>query len=417
MSLINKMLNELELKKKRDANHSKVLFGVMPIMRKQRGSAKTRIILLVIILAFVFGVFWYSKEQLIVSLKKAAESVKSKIVSKQSTLEVKTEEIGSPEIKIMPASEPVSVKQSISLQSIIVERKNDKSIVNFILSSPATYYIEQSPDNQKLFITLDDVVLEGNLPVNLDKTFLMALDTVQNKNNTKIIITLLPGTEVGDVRFVQLPRPHLHLSFSNSQLTKSAMSKKLSPLTPEQLEIEKLKEIQRFLAHDKTHGAIHHLHLFLGDFPNNLQARTMLVSLLIKSGRVREADEILKIGLNKNNNYIPFVKLKARILIEQHDSVAATNLLEKHASVSHDMELMAMLASLYQQQQHFMAAAHMYNQMTKIQPLDSRWWVGLGMALEGARKVNAALEAYRRASEISNTPPELREFIRNKLNK
>ena len=58
-----------------------------------------------------------------------------------------------------------------------------------------------------------------------------------------------------------------------------------------------------------------------------------------------------------------------------------------------------------------------YNQMTKILPHDSRWWVGLGMSLESAQKVNAALEAYRRASEISNIPPELREFISNKIRK
>jgi len=219
------------------------------------------------------------------------------------------------------------------------------------------------------------------------------------------------------VLFVAEPKPHLRMVFSNSQLTNSSMLKTPTPLSKEQREIESLKEIQNFLVENKIKNAIHKLHLFVGNFPGNLQARILLVSLLIENGRIRKADEILMIGLNRHHDYIPFVKLKARILLKKNNPKAASLLLEKHMATTNDVELLGILAALYQEQGRFMPAAEIYNQLTKIQPQKTEWWVGLGVALEDANKINASKEAYRRAYNTPNISVELDAFLREKFRK
>jgi len=422
MSLINKMLNELEKSKQRDSKRLTALSSITPILRKQQGALRLRLIILFMILMLAIGFVWHNRQLFISNLSAIMTADKTKTApqkpKKQEKLENKTIVAPKPKATIKLKNKTIVApkpKAAIKLQEIVLKQQDNQTILDFILSSPATYYIEHGPNKQRLFITLNNTTLLGNLPVSLENSFLISLDTKQNRNDTTITLALLPGTKVNSAHFVAEPKSYLHLVLSNPQLTDSNMSKTLTPLSPEQKEMERLKEIHHLLVLDRTSSAIHKLHLLTGDSPNNLQARTLLVSLLIKNGRVKKADEILMIGLNRHQTYIPFVKLKARILIKSNNPSAAAYLLEKHLDTTNDIELLAILAAIYQQQSKFMPAAKIYNKLTKNQPQESRWWVGLGLALENANKINAAREAYHQAYNSPNVPPELASFLNGKL--
>ncbi|HBS51692.1 MAG TPA: hypothetical protein DEA62_01710 [Coxiellaceae bacterium] len=393
MSLINKMLNELEKNKQDDQVRQEALSGITPSIIKQKYTLDKKVIYLItiiVILIISIAIAWHYR-------------------TKATTNAPKTKPITTKEQPPLPA---------ITLQSITLEQKDKRTNLDFILSAPTQYLIEHSTE-QQLSITLNNTGLLGNLPVALENSFIITLNTKQDKNNTINTLTLLPGTKVDELQMIDKPQPHLHLAFSNSQLSNSTMSKVPTPVSPEQQIAERYQDIQNLLAQNKIDEAIPKLHLFIGDFPNHLQAREMLVSLLIKEGRFQKANDVLAAGLNKFQGYIPFIKLKAHILIKQNEINTAIDLLQRHISNidTNDIEYLAMLAALYQKQGQFMQAAGLYDQLTKIQPQKTIWWIGLGTSLENAGQKNAAREAYQLAYNNSDVPPDLGAFLNDKIKK
>ncbi len=409
MSLINNVLNELEKNKRKASDEQQaVLTSVIPTIKKQKGMAGWKLIYWLMILAIAFGVTWHYRPHLAI-LK---EKIFVKLAHKNKTLAA---------IKVQPKSAtPIAPKpqppaSAIKLQNIALEQKDNKTILDFILSAPTTYYVEHSSE-QQFSLTLNNTDIAGNLPIALENSFIISFATKQNNNNIVSSITLLPNTKIETLQLINQPTPHLHLVFSNPQLSKSTLAKTPVPLPPEEEIIDRYQDIQQLLAQNKISNTIQKLHLFIGDFPDHNQARLLLASLLIKDGRLQKADDVLMAGLNKYGSYLPFIKLKAHILIKQNKDQAAIDLLQKNITMAaNDEEYLALLAALYQQQESFMLAAETYNQLTKIQPEQPSWWLGLGIALESAGKMNAAREAYQRAYNSSDASSELGTFLYNKI--
>ena len=401
------MLNELEKNKQGDqTSQQEALSGINPSVIKQKYTLDKKIIFrififIIIILSISTGIAWLYRS------KTASKSPKI-----NSTIEATNAQ------KNVAATLEQPPLPTIKLQNITLEQKDNRTILDFILSAPTQYLVEHSTE-QQLSITLNNAGLLGNLPVALEKSFIVTLNTKQNNNDIISTLTLLPGTKVDELQLIDKPQPHLHLAFSNAQLTNSSMLKVPTPISPEQQIAERYQDIQDLLAQNKIDEAIPKLHLFIGDYPNHLQAREMLVSLLIKEGRLQKANDVLIVGLNKYQSYIPFIKLKAHILIKQNEVNAAITLLQKYiANIdASDVEYLALLAALHQQQGQFIQAAGLYDQLTKIQPQKTLWWIGLGVALENAGQKNAAREAYQLAYNKSDVPPDLGAFLSDKIKK
>jgi tetratricopeptide (TPR) repeat protein len=400
MSLINDVLNELEKNKKSTPKQHEALAGMVPTIKKQEGETRWKFVYWLIILAIVLSVAWHYRPSFVVNIPKTIASLqKNKLLASMAP---------KPQAPIIP--QPPKVK----LQNIVLEQKDNKNVLDFILSEPTQYYIEHNSE-QQFFITLSDTGVSGNLPISIDNTLITAFNTKQNNNNIVSTITLLPGTKIEVLQLVNTP-PHLHLVLSNPQLIKASLSKIPTLLSPEEQATESYHEIEQLLMQNKNQAASQKLHIFIGDFPSHNQARLTLVTLLIKEGRLQKADDILMVGLNKYGDYSPFIKLKAHILVKQNRVAAAIELLQNNlANNNDDVEYLALLAALYQQQGAFMPAAELYNQLTRIQPQKASWWLGLGIALESANKRNAAKEAYQRAYDSSDISPELSAFLDNKV--
>ena len=407
MSLINKMLNELEKNKQGDqASQQEALSGINPSVIKQKYTLDKKIIFrififIIIILSISTGIAWLYRSKTASKSPKTNSSIKTTNTQKSGAITLEQPPL-----------------PTIKLQNITLEQKDNRTILDFILSAPTQYLVEHSTE-QQLSITLNNAGLLGNLPVALEKSFIVTLNTKQNNNDIISTLTLLPGTKVDELQLIDKPQPHLHLAFSNAQLTNSSMLKVPTPISPEQQIAGRYQDIQDLLAQNKIDEVIHELHLFIGDYPNHLQAREMLVSLLIKEGRLQEANDVLTVGLNKYQSYTPFIKLKAHILIKQNNVSAAITLLQKYITNidAGDVEYLALLAALHQQQGQFIQAAGLYDQLTKIQPQKTLWWIGLGVALENAGQKNAAREAYQLAYNKSDVPPDLGAFLSDKTKK
>lgn len=316
-------------------------------------------------------------------------------------------------------SKPTKLANKITpvrLQEIGLTQKNSLTNLDLFLNNKTTYYAERRTPEQ-LVVTLSNAELAGNLPVSLDNSFITALNTAQIKNNIVITLQLLPGTKLSELQLLEEPSCHLHLAFANQQLTDSKISKTPVPISPEEEAQQNYLEIKQLIRQNKMAEAISKLQLLLGDSPNHLPARETLGVLLIKDGKLTRALEIITLGLQRQPDYHPFIKLKAHILVQQNQIKSAIELLAAHLATTSDLEYLALLGALYQEDGQFMQAAAVYDQLTKLEPEKTLWWLGLGIALEMAGKKNAAAEAYQKANKLSDIPPELNSFLHQKTKK
>jgi tetratricopeptide (TPR) repeat protein len=401
------MLNELEKNKKiYEPARTEILSSINSNLKKYNFLFGKKILTWVLIVVAGISVCFFVYKE---ATSKHNKPAKAMVVAKKI--------VAAPKPKLVETPKVVAVTvPAIRLENIALRSQDNKTIIDFVLSAPTLYFVEYSADQQQLFVTLNNTGLQGNLPVALENTFIIALNTKQSGTNTICTLTILPGTKVSGLQMLDKPQPQLHLELSNLQLTDSKMAKTPVPISPQQQREQRYQQIQQVLAQNNIREAITQLHLFVGDFPESLQARETLVALLIKENDRQRANNVLMVGMNKNPKHAPFIKLKSHILAEQGKVDAAINLLQNSAALfTEDTEYFALLAVLYQEQGQFIKAARIYNQLTKIEPQKTIWWVGLGMALENAGKKNAAKEAYQRAYNSSETTPDLVAFLAGKI--
>lgn len=151
--------------------------------------------------------------------------------------------------------------------------------------------------------------------------------------------------------------------------------------------------------------------------PSHFLARETLAAVLYRAGRVDEAKEVLRGGMNETSAPLALRKTLARILVDQGDPEgAALALLQGGApTVAQETEFHQLLAAIYQRTGQFSAAAQTYRQLLGVQRKNGVWWLGLGLALESNRSFTEAQEAYRSALEDPVLQPELGDFARSRL--
>lgn len=312
---------------------------------------------------------------------------------------------------------PIASKILPKLQNISLEQVASKSILELLLSEKTSYRSELISE-QQLIITLDNVSLPGNFPVVLDKTFIASLEVEQHESHVQITLLLLPGTAIETLEIIDENQPFsiLRLVLTNQQLGNVTMSKVAAPKSREEIESEQYQEIEKLLANSKNREAIYKLYLFLGDFPSHLEARTTLASLLINGGNWQKASEILATGLKKHPGSLPLIKLQARSLIHRNKfSEAIELLLNQIGKATHDTEYLSLMAFLYQRIGNLAAAVELYQQLTRLEPQKTAWWLGLGIALENMGHKNSAKNAYLQGYHGTNVPQNLQQVLLDKV--
>jgi len=199
------------------------------------------------------------------------------------------------------------------------------------------------------------------------------------------------------------------------------MKKQVRPLSARQRASLSLKAAVAALEHDDNQTAIARLNDSLREDPSLIIARETLAALYINAGRLAEAAELLRAGLQREPRNTSLAMMYARLLADQGRLPEALSVLEQaRPGMKDNLRFHALLAAFYQRAGLHRQAVSIYRDAVKHQPRVASWWLGLGVSLEalggGADgDPREALDAYRHAYQGGGLNAEVRSYVRSRI--
>jgi len=183
----------------------------------------------------------------------------------------------------------------------------------------------------------------------------------------------------------------------------------------ERAEIE-FQKATRLLNQGRVAEAIDGYKSSLQQDAGHAAARQALVGLLLENRRIDEAQQFLQEGLSLNPDRSAYAMLLARIQVERGDLQGAHDLLSKHAgSAAGDADYHAFDAALLQRLERHKEAVASYQEALKLAPRAGLWWMGMGISLQADNRGAEALDAYRRAKSAGSLSPALLAFVDQRM--
>ena len=150
--------------------------------------------------------------------------------------------------------------------------------------------------------------------------------------------------------------------------------------------------------------------------PEHAAARQTLAALLIEAKRFDEADELLRKGTELAPVRLASTLALARLKVERNGAPAALELLLKNsASGESSPEYQGFAGALLNRAGRAAEAVERYQAATRLAPNEGRWWAGLGIALDAAGKSAEAREAYQKARALPGLPADLGHHVEQRL--
>ncbi len=150
--------------------------------------------------------------------------------------------------------------------------------------------------------------------------------------------------------------------------------------------------------------------------PRHGAARQALVGLLLENRRIDEAQQFLQEGLTLNPDRSNYAMLLARIQVERGDLQGAHRLLSQHAaSAANNADYHAFDAALLQRLGRHKEAVAGYQTALRLAPRAGVWWMGMGISLQADNHSAEALDAFTRAKSAGGLSPDLLSFVDQRM--
>ncbi|WP_371193515.1 tetratricopeptide repeat protein [Glaciecola sp. SC05] len=361
MSVVNKMLQDLETRKKRSGLTADYVPNEPALFKPWMLGVSVAVIALAIILS---QVNWQSESQLSMYSQQlppaAFHSQKPLLVaSTEAESEVNEQEIA------------VQADESEAPLEVTNIRAENTEMVAAIEPSPALIEAVDSPDSAK---------------ASERKTPLERAEIVVQK--AKVEQTEAPVAE-----------------FS------------VAPSNGAKVGISSLREQARIaLNDDDIKGALSALETLIFEYPEDIRARKQLASLLFSHHGVERAYQILKDGLVLTPADNAMRVMLARVAFKTGNYQDAHNALAEHPFPNlADVELISFRAALAERLSQYENAYEDYKLLVAREPRNAKWWLGLGVSQDKLKLVQPALESYRQAKDLKQLPTQVDTFVDQRI--
>lgn len=163
-------------------------------------------------------------------------------------------------------------------------------------------------------------------------------------------------------------------------------------------------------------GALNGFRAALDTYPEHAAARQALAALLIETRHFDDAEEVLRKGSELAPVRLASVLAWARLKVERNQAPAALDILQKYAAAGErSADYQGFSGALLNRAGRATEAAEHYLAATRLAPAEGRWWAGLGIALEAAGKAQESREAYLKARALPGLPADLAQHIEQRL--
>ena len=474
MSLINKMLNDLE---KRDAflheQHDSVLDGLysaydleLEHKRKWQSSTINFIIIFAVISIAAISFYFYSNnitqlQSSAVDFGSSQEDTEINVVNKNeqpvTSSNVNAEDashflklddsllIKEPlSVSDLPKIIPLNKIQEIFFDTneeginLVIKMPEDIDYLFYSLNNPNRIVLEVN--NAELGFLLEDLkpvdpIVAIRYSINEENRFKLVLETDQP-------LTIRKTTSSGDNGINDLVIA-MDYHWGNEFLEKNdknSFENGLNDIVDKQVEIEKetvykgelvkIPSIQGVNAYaeklfrqgykDYKNGDISNslkkLNMALDQDAAHVNARSTLATILSKQGHAELAYSILNEGLIQYPEQAEWLKVYARLLLNEGKIVEANNRMAQYSPpLSINVGYYALKAAILQKLNEHHQSAKIYRDLLQFNPAKSVWWMGLGISLESLKRYDDALYAYQKASKNSLLANESREFIKQRI--
>ncbi len=196
----------------------------------------------------------------------------------------------------------------------------------------------------------------------------------------------------------------------------AVMDKKLKPLSSSEKAEGEYRRALDLLQKGRADDAGKQLRLALNADATHTPARELLAGLMLQQGHWREAQQVLEQGIDKVPAHYPFAQLLARVHVEHGADQKALDVMEQnHRAGAGNAEYVAFQAALYQRVGRYAEAVKTYGEAIKLNPQEGRSWLGLGISLEATQDWNAAGDAYRHAIDSGSLDENLLKYAHQRL--
>ncbi|MBA6304733.1 lipopolysaccharide assembly protein LapB [Colwellia sp. MB02u-14] len=255
------------------------------------------------------------------------------------------------------------------------------------------------------------------------------LKTQQNKADIAQIIPPINKLTQDNISKIEVPLATMSTATSSSNnlqapvtltslpVTKSTLKISRKELSPDALAKQKLIRAEQALANKDIAKAESLFEDVLLVIPEHKSARKQLAALWFGRQAYSDALNLLSQGINLSPNDSEFRLMKARIYLKKNRIRQAFTTLNNIPNVNDviNVEYQSLRATMAQQLNEFSFSAEAYQILVSIEPSSSRWWLGLGVALDSNSEFEQASFAYKTALNKNGLSGSAENFARQRI--
>lgn len=446
MSLINKMLQDLESRKNPQAEaaiRKPVYEDLKPLNRAPSARAPSRLPVMLLAMVVVLAAGAYAWTQwgsgLVASLFSDEVATKSPPVAarKAAAPRPKPASIPAPaavataaQVEMAtPPAPPAAVEQpEAPVAPPIVEPKKTETIsVPKPVAAPASSKVTTAKEAGYWTVSRGETLYGISVQTGAD---LLALSRWNSLGREPVIYpgqrlrltppakekaAIAPSTP-GAQKSEPKPAPVMAAFAGAGQGAESVMDKRVKPFSPNEKAESEYRRAADLLQKGRMADAEKHLKLALGADATYTPARELLAGLMLQQGHWHEAQKLLEQGIGAVPAHYPFAQLLARVHVEHGADHKALAVMEgSRRAGAENPEYVAFLAALYQRAGKHAEAVKTYSEAVALNPQEGRWWLGMGISLEAVQDRDAAGAAYQRAINSGVLDDKLLQYARQRL--